>query len=365
MPTVSRVVGPEVGVDALPGARSTARLDPNFNQPLVEGVASIGKAAAGIYQAEQDKADTASLLEARRKLSDWERAWFNPSNPEGIYAKKGRDALGLEDKVAPDFDRVTAELGGNLRSEKARNAFNAMALSQRDSVLGRVQGYAAREHEGYVAGRVQGLAASTARTWLRGLRSEGRYADQAREAELGLKIIRAQAAAQGEPAEATRLKEQEYLSTVHATAMNGMLVEGNIDEAVKYLDSNDDELSATSHLEIKSRMQPLLLESMAERDRAVDHHGRPAAGWHLPDDRRCVLGEGSRGDRGGLGEPHDRAGVWRRRRRRRIRTAPRPVPGSSSRAHGWRRSGSTRRRWRPASPRRKSWRCVPTRACRA
>lgn len=260
MPQVARVEGPSVAIDPVPLRYQSQHLDPGYADGIVKGVQDLGGAALQIAQNEQDKADTASVLEAQRKLGDLERSWFDPRNPEGVYAKKGRDALGLTDKIAPDFDRAQAEIAGNLRNPKARDAFARYAAGKRESVLDRVNGYAVREHDGYVQAEVQASISNSVESAATAA-LEGRYPDQAREVSEGLKTIRAQAAMLGEPPEMTRVKERSYLSTVHATAVNGMLANGNVMEAAAYFHDNAEDISAAQVGELQARMRPLLIDA--------------------------------------------------------------------------------------------------------
>lgn len=274
MPTVSRVEGPSVGLDALPGVRSTSRLDSDYADAGARGLARVGAAVGQVIEQEQAKVDTTQVLEAKRKLSDWERSWFDPQNEKGVYGRKGRDALQLEEEVAPDFDRVSSELVAGIRSDKAKQTFLAMAESQRDSVLGRVQQHALREHEAYVENEHKASVLSATDMAARAA-LDGRYEDQAREVSIGLAAIRANAVNQGEPSQLTTAKEREFLSTVHASAINGFLATGSIDEALKYFDANADDLSATAEAEIRSKMNPQLLETMADRIEAAVTTGQP------------------------------------------------------------------------------------------
>jgi hypothetical protein len=267
MATVERVTGPSVAPAPLPGARVTARLDSNFAAPVVQGIDKLGGAIQGIMQQEKAKADTASVLEARRKLSDWERTWFDPANPEGIYASKGRDALGLVDKVAPDFERVQSELVGNLHSDAARNAFLAYADSRRDSLLDRVNGYAVQEHDGYVKAEFQSALLNSTETAARAA-LEGRFDDQAKEVSTGLQTIRAQAVVLGESADVTQQKETAFTSAVHTTAINGMLGAGDTDGAAVYLDANADDMTAEDLGQARARLRPSLVDAAVQR--AVD-----------------------------------------------------------------------------------------------
>lgn len=274
MATVQRVSGPSVAPTALPGARVTAQLSPNYASGLVQGIGDVGKVVTQVYEKEQEKADTVQLLEARRKLSDWERSWFDPKNPEGVYAKKGRDALGLEEAIAPDFDRVVSELSGNLRSDKARMAFQNLALGQRDSVLGRVQGYAVREHDAYVDAEFKASVANSIDMAGRAALEE-RWEDAGREVEIGLKTIRAQAVVRGESREVTAQKEAEFVSSFAATSINGFLGRGEVDKALQLMTDYQGQLTPAVEAEIRARMNPQLLDAMVDQVENAAATGQP------------------------------------------------------------------------------------------
>ena len=193
MPTVQRVEGPSVAPDAIPNARVTANLSPNYADGLVRGVRDVGQVVQGIAQREQEKAEFTQVLEARRKLSDWERTWFDPNNADGVYAAKGRDALGLVEKIDPEFERVQSEIMGSLRSPRAQQAFMQYAAGQRESVLNRVNQYAVREHELYAKAEFESSVTNSAEMAARAL-AEGRDDDAFLGVQAGLQAIRGNAA---------------------------------------------------------------------------------------------------------------------------------------------------------------------------
>lgn len=262
MATVGRVSAPSVTPDALPGARVTARLDPDASAPLVQGIRDVGKVVQVIADREVEKAGMASVLEARRKLSDWERVQFDPANPEGVYGAKGREALGTVDRVAPEFDRVQAELVDSIRDPRAKQAFLNYATGQRESMLGRIQTHATREYEGYVAAEFKASVANSADAAARAA-AEGRFDDQAREVQSGLQIIRAKGVMDGAPADAIEQQERAYTSAVHSTAIDTLLAQGTIGEAVAYFDANAEELSASDSAAVQARMKPQLIAQSA------------------------------------------------------------------------------------------------------
>lgn len=257
MPVVQRVEGPSVAPEGIPNARVTANLSPDYANRLERGVRDVGVVVQGIAQREQEKAETAQVLEARRKLSDWERGWFDPNNAEGVYAAKGRDALGLVDKIDPEFERVQSEIMGSLRSPKAQQAFMQYAAGQRESVLDRVNQYAVREHDGYVQAEFKANVLNSTEMAARAA-AEDRTKDRDREIQNGLAVIRAQAVTEGAPAEATQLQERAFLSAVHATAINTKMAQGDIPGAFAYLNAHAAEIDVESAAKLQAQMAPQL-----------------------------------------------------------------------------------------------------------
>lgn len=258
---VPRVDGPSVQREGIPSVRLNDT--PPDSSGLERGLANLGAAVTQIAQREQERADMAQVLEAKRKLGDWERAWFDPNNETGVYSQKGRDALGVNDKLDSDFQRVSAEISGNIRSPRARQAFMELSVSTRDSVLGRAQTYAVSEHDKYVKAEFQAsMLQSTEAAGRAGL--EGRYEDQAREVRYGLGMIRATAKTEGEPPELTRQKEQTFLSSVHATALKGLIDAGEIDQATAYMDENGESMTVEDAGAVTARLRPMQVELLAD-----------------------------------------------------------------------------------------------------
>ena len=103
-------------------------------QPADTGMLEVGQQAlstAGqVFQKSQDDADTAALIAAEAKLSDWKlNTMFNPES--GVYNKKGRNALDVTNQTVAQFDEQAAAIGGELTNERQRARFNAITANQR------------------------------------------------------------------------------------------------------------------------------------------------------------------------------------------------------------------------------------------
>jgi soluble lytic murein transglycosylase len=101
------------------------------------GMLEVGMQALGtadkIFQKSQDDADTAALIAAEAKLSDWKlNTMFNPES--GVYNKKGRNALDVTNQTVAQFDEQAAAIGGELTNERQRARFNQITANQRSSL---------------------------------------------------------------------------------------------------------------------------------------------------------------------------------------------------------------------------------------
>lgn len=278
MATVERVNETSVGLAPLPSATLSGTMTGRETAGLERGLDAASGVAMGIYKQRQEQADTASVLEARRKLGDWERSWFDPANPNGVPNRKGRNAMGLVDEIDPDFARVQADLMSGLKSERAQTAFQQYAQTQRESILGRVNNYAVGENDKYVAEEFKAsILSQTDRAATAAL--DGRWADQAREVQEGLKILTSMKNLNGDSDEVFNVRKQEFLSSVHTTAVNGMLGRGQINEASVYFDENADDMTAEAAGQMMARMRPQLLanNALAIAD-GIERGVMPAAG---------------------------------------------------------------------------------------
>lgn len=262
MAQVARVTGPSVAPQPLPNVRGPSEMTGNETAGLVRGLEAVSGVVGRIAEQAQEKADTVGVLEARRKLGDWERSWFSADNPNGVYARKGKEALGVIDDVAPNFETVQGEILQTLRSPKARDAFLSYAGQTRESMLNRINSYAVDENNRYVAEEFKAsLTNSADRAAEAAL--DGRYEDQAREAEFGLQTLRSMQKINGESEDVYKMREQAFLTTVHSTAVNGLLAKGDINAASTYFDDNADMIGPEAAGQLMARMKPLQDEAAA------------------------------------------------------------------------------------------------------
>ncbi|HDS1221757.1 TPA: hypothetical protein QEF96_000421 [Stenotrophomonas maltophilia] len=144
---IPRTSGPQVQAELGPQVRNTAQVDLS---PLSRTAGAVGQAAVDLFQQQKQRADLTAVMEARRELSDWEGATFNPANADGIAKYQGKNALQAHDALLGDLDRRVSSIRSRLSPEQQQR-FDQVSFSFRDSVQGRLNSYADREYSAYEA----------------------------------------------------------------------------------------------------------------------------------------------------------------------------------------------------------------------
>lgn len=144
MPTVQRR-DREVSTAPIPGVRKTTG-----GSAIAEGAgveqakANVGEeisqlggrvAAFGVrnYQAiveqQRDRADSIALLEAERKIGEWEnKRLYDPQT--GALNVRGKDAMGLPETVGAEYTKLTSEIEKGLSTDRQREGFQRMKQSR-------------------------------------------------------------------------------------------------------------------------------------------------------------------------------------------------------------------------------------------
>lgn len=144
---IPRTSGPQVDAQLGPQVRNTAQVDLS---PLSRTAGAVGQAAVDLFQQQKQRADLTAVMEARRELSDWEGATFNPANADGIAKYQGKNALQAHDALLGDLDQRVSSIRSRLSPEQQQR-FDQVSFSFRDSVQGRLNSYADREYSAYEA----------------------------------------------------------------------------------------------------------------------------------------------------------------------------------------------------------------------
>ncbi|HEX6215290.1 MAG TPA: hypothetical protein VFZ38_10750 [Vicinamibacterales bacterium] len=133
MPTVPQYQ-PQVAPQALPSARQQVRVDADaFGGGIADALGDAANSIGRFAYEEKSRADAAAVMEADQALFEVENQLFH--NPEtGVFAKKGKDAIGAGNKVLPDWDKRAGEIEGKLRNPDQKAAFTRLRMNRRQDL---------------------------------------------------------------------------------------------------------------------------------------------------------------------------------------------------------------------------------------
>lgn len=140
------------GGDIAPRPISAPRANPNQPIEAFGGGRAISDAFGQARAISQDQlqfieqakrqADADRMMEERIALNDWEKQNVYDQKT-GALGQRGKNALGLGQKVNEDFDKFISEREQKLSSDEQRNAFRAMTQARREHI-----GKTLNHHEG-------------------------------------------------------------------------------------------------------------------------------------------------------------------------------------------------------------------------
>jgi hypothetical protein len=121
-------------------------------QPADTSGLALGQAALGlagqVFQKSQEDADQAALIKAESELSDWKLGtMFNPEN--GVYSRKGGNALDITNQTLPSFDKQVERLGSSLTNDRQKARWQQITASQRNSLNSELNRYEFGERQNY------------------------------------------------------------------------------------------------------------------------------------------------------------------------------------------------------------------------
>lgn len=218
--------GPTVGRRAL-GAPQV-QIAPE--EDLLGSIAQpVGQAAAQIWQKTQDDADTAALMEAESRLTQWQtNTMFNPQG--GVFTRKGKNALDITNQTMPQFDAEADNIGNSLTNDRQRASWAKIVNGQRQRLDSQLNRYEFGERQVfYKQAEDATLDAST--------QSAVAYFDQPQQVAYyqnkGSRILAAQGERNGEAPELTQQKVLAYNSGIN-TAVIGRMMQSDPLAAQRY-----------------------------------------------------------------------------------------------------------------------------------
>ncbi|MCO5738871.1 MULTISPECIES: hypothetical protein [Stenotrophomonas maltophilia group] len=276
---IPRTSGPQVEAQLGPQVRNTAQVDLS---PLSRTAGAVGQAAADLFQQQKQRADLTAVMEARRELSDWEGATFNPANADGIAKYQGKNALQAHDALLGDLDQRVSVIRSRLSPEQQQR-FDQVSFSFRDSVQGRLNSYADREYSAYEANERKATIDNIGQDAVSaGMSGDFGLADVRLQEAVG--IASAAYQTQGMGAEAIKASERGIVSSVRKQTAAAMATRDPF-AAEDYYHRYADQMTPEDRAQVERTLYPVvkdraayeLAQSLADGRGAVEPLPAPAA----------------------------------------------------------------------------------------
>lgn len=225
-------------VQNLPGVRVQAFDTSAGTNAIARGLQQVGGVANDIAQREREKAEAAQLLEADRKLAEWETSTLYA--PEtGLFNTRGKDALSAPDRALPSLDRVISEAEQGLRSDQARMRFRQIAQGRRTDIERQLMRHVSQQSDAILKAETDAYQ----QTALAAIAVHAQ--DPERVALEAQRLWAAKSTAlerMGMPAEAIRAEQQATMQAVHGTVIDQMLARNEYTQAIGYFEQNREAL---------------------------------------------------------------------------------------------------------------------------
>lgn len=215
------------------------------------GMTEIGKAISDIQAQAKQRGDQVALVEAQRKLDDFEaKNLFDPNT--GALSRKGKDAFNIPDLIGNDFDKYGQEIFDGLSNEDQKLAFKKMWLSRSAQMRRTLFAYEREQMYMYAKENNQAFVDS----------SRNRSALYYNVPEVVDKSItdarsavRMQGQIDGLPEDAISVKELEAESNIRLVTLS-VMADANPQMAINYYKQSASRFTADDMLRAQSLMAP-------------------------------------------------------------------------------------------------------------
>lgn len=274
MPIIPRANPNLPQLNNLPNARNQTEV--RAFTGVAAAVGGITQQIQGIFEKQQQRQDEASVFEVENKLHEWGNKWRDPNNPDGLSKYKGADALGLPEKVNPDYQQYTSGLMTGLKSDNARQAASRMITKYKLGFDDQINRYATEENERYIGEqRTSALNINQQEAAL--AVTEKRYEAANDAMDKSEALIRLQARDQGWPPEKVQEAIFNQQSSIHSTVTNSMFDNGEYAEGVEYYNANIKEVSIADRARLDRVVRMANIETTLAGD--VADGGTAQAGY--------------------------------------------------------------------------------------
>lgn len=245
------------------------------SQPMADLAAPLGNSAMRIHQKSQEDADTAALIAAESKLSDWKlNTMFAPEG--GVYSTKGQNALDITNKTMPKFDAEADAIGNTLTSERQRARWAQITANQRNGLNSELNRYEFGERQVYYDQTDQASLQSAQAGAVAYYNDPGQVAYYQNKAT---SVIASQGQRKGLPPEAVALEVQKFNSGTATSVISRMMLDDPT-KAAEYFASAQGYMTPDDQAKVATALRPSLSKQYASDLFTAVRNGKTGAAMY-------------------------------------------------------------------------------------
>lgn len=115
---------------------------------IAQGLQSFQQGAEILATKERQKADTALLMDADNRLTQWQQQAMYSENG-GVYTRKGQNAMDVTNQTLDQFDKTQAEIAKTLTNDQQKARYAQIVSSRRNSLSNDLNRYEYGERQNY------------------------------------------------------------------------------------------------------------------------------------------------------------------------------------------------------------------------
>jgi len=235
------------------------------------GLAQVGGALENLTESVMDRADEIAVMEAERKLNDWETQFlYNPGEDDGTgvrknqgaFYKKGKDAFEIPKATNEAFEKTRNEIMQGMSGPRQKAIFEQRSLQKKQMIDRQIQKHVGNEIEKYEA--------DTFKSYMQSERQSAVYNYQD---PMAVKVainnqkekLMKFGENQGWDAETMKLNMQTAESQTHADVISRMISNGDDITAQQYLDKNKESITGAHIEKVEEMVQAGATMGFAQR----------------------------------------------------------------------------------------------------
>lgn len=258
MPTVPRYE-PQVSAAGLPNAKLTdyAPIEAFGGGQASRGLSAAGSAMQQFAEQERQRADASALMSADNEAWLAERDLFHdPDN--GVFAKRGQESFGVQDKVFPEYDKRLDQVEQRL-TDRQRLRFKEMRANRRQALEKSTLSFVAGEAEKFYADQIKATVASNIDE------AAVNYTDEGKISQVIGNVTGAiQLSMPGASGQAHDFAVRKAVSDIHAEVFNRWLV-ADPGKAEAYYEKHKSEMTGEAQADAEKILLPQILDVEADR----------------------------------------------------------------------------------------------------